>query len=441
MSNPRKIKRPPTITLIGAGSQIFGFNICTDICQTPELQGATVRLVDIDAQRLATMENLFQLIGKSRGMDLNVSSTTDRRKALPGTDYVILSVAAERIRRWDIDLAVARKYGIVEAQGECGGPGGLSLTLRNVPLVLAIARDIEALAPHALLINFTNPMTRICRALNRCTTLRTVGLCHGLIGVQGHLSHLLGRDVLVNGYGINHFNWIFAARWKDTGLDAWPAVRDAFLKDSDPHWAYTRELCRIFGRIVTPGDGHITDFTHHWRGTPGGLNPRYSIRPKNMDDYRTFQARWEDRIAGYLAGKKDPWTDVHGLSGEGAIPIMCAMSGLAPKYEEIAVNIPNRGAIEGLPDDAVVEVPGCISTNRIAGRKMGALPLGLQSMVARQLEIGDLAVEAAIEGSFDKALQALAIDPIITDLEIARNYLNDILAAHGDVLPQFKYLI
>jgi len=439
MSNARKLPRPPTVTLIGAGSQIFGFNMCADICQTPALKGATVHLVDVDAQRLTTMDRLFHLVSQSRGMELRISSTTDRREALPETDYVILSVAAERIRRWDIDLALSRKYGMVEVQGECGGPGGLSLTLRNVPLVLEIARDIEALAPGAVLLNFTNPMTRICRALNRYTGLRTVGLCHGLVGVQAHLSRLLGRDVAVTGCGINHFNWIFAARWHDTGSDAWPAVRAAFLKDDDPHWAYTRELCRVFERIVTPGDGHITDFTHHWRGAGNGLNPRYALRPKNMDDYREFQARWEDRIAGYLTGRQDPWADVHGLSGEGAIPIVCAMSGLSPEYEEIAVNIPNRGAMKGLPDDAVVEVPARVSPHRIVGRKMGPLPLALQSLIARQLEIGELAVEAAVEGSFDKALQALSMDPIVADLAVARDYLNDVLAAHGDVLPQFKH--
>ena len=430
-------KQLPVITLIGAGSQVFAFCMCTDICYTPILKGATVRLVDIDPQKLETMTKLFRLVSQKTGMELHISSTVDRREALPGSDFVVLSVAAERIKRWDIDLALSRKYGMVETQGECGGPGGLSLTLRNIPLILEIARDIEELAPDALLLNFTNPMTRVCLALNKYTKLKSVGLCHGLMEIQHYLSRLVKREISVTGCGINHFNWISDAMRKDSGENIWHAVREAFLQDVSPRHTYGRELCRIFDRIVAPDDGHSNDFIHHWRGTNDGLNPRYPLKPKNMAEYRVSQAHWEERISDYLSGKKDPMADFKGLSGEGAIPIICVMSGLTPAYDEISVNIPNHGAIENLGDRALVEVPARISCGKIEGHRMGALPLGLKSLIGRQLDIAELAVDAAVEGNRDMALQALAIDPIIPDLEIARNYLNDVVVAHQDVLPQF----
>ncbi len=427
----------PAIALIGAASRVFGFHMCTDICQTPALRGAQVRLVDVDAEKLARVRRLFEIASSLTGMDLCVSATTDRRAALPGTDFVVLAVARERIERWEQDLAIARRHGIVEAQGECGGPGGLSLTLRNIPLILDIAGDVQELAPGATILNFSNPMLRVCLALSRYTRVRTSGLCHGLLEGQHVLSRLVGRELQLTGCGINHFNWVFAARWADTGEDAWPAVVEAFEKSDLSNWQYTRDLLQVFGRLVSVGDQHITDFVHHWRGASGGFNPNYGLRPKEMASYRRGAAAWEERMAGYTGGRRNPMADVKGLSGEGAIPIIAAMASLIPPYHEIAVNLPNRGYIANLPEGAIVEVPARVTAGDIRGEAMGDLPAGIRSLIARQLEIADLAVEAAVEGSYQKALQALALDPIVPDLQTARAYLNDILDAHRDLLPRF----
>lgn len=435
------VERLPVVTLIGAGSRIFSFLMCTDICQTPALKGVELRLVDVDGPKLEQMKKLFELTSGFTKMDLRVSTFTDRNAALPGTDFVIISVARDRINRWDTDLALSRKYGIVETQGECGGPGGLSLTLRNVPLMLEIAKDIEKLAPKAVVLNFSNPMTRVCTALTRYTKLKTVGLCHGINEARHTFQQLTGRPVSVRGCGINHFNWLFAATFTDTGEDAWPVIVEKFRASSLQNWKYIRELFEVFDRIVTPGDSHMADFMWHWRGSQDGLNPRYTLKPKEMASYHRKAAEWEDRIADYLGEKtgkpKNPMARVKGLSGEGAIPIVCAMSGITPPYHEIAADIPNKGYITNLPEGAVLELPAFVSKGKIEGERMGNLPTGIQSLLARQLDIAELAVEAAVEGNYQKALQALAIDPILPDLQIARSYLNDVLEAHKDLLPQF----
>lgn len=431
-------RRTPVITLIGAGSQVFSFSMCTDICQIPALRGADVRLVDINEERLETAYKVFQRVNESTGWGLKLSKSTDRCELLPGTDFAIFSVADERIARWDIDLDIGRKYGFVEVQGECGGPGGLSLTLRNIPLILGIARDIERLAPNAVVLNFTNPMTRVCHALSHYTSLRTVGLCHGLLMGQTTLSRLLGRDVIVQSCGINHFTWIFDAVWADNGENAWNEAYSAFMNNEVEGMTYARELAGIFGRIPAPDDTHMTDFLHHWRGDSDGLRASYAMRPKNMEDYREYQRNWEARMNRYISGETDPMDDVNGLSGEGAIPIICAMSGLAPIYEEISANIPNQSYITSLPEGALVEVPAFISPNQITGRRMGDLPAGINGLVLRQLQIAELAVEAAVEGDAGKALQALVMDPLITDIDMAKAYLQDVLDAHREVLPQFS---
>ena len=432
------VTRKPVITLIGAGSSVFGFNMCMDICQTAVLKGAEIRLVDLNAERLAVMRRLFELVSEKTGMALRIQTQTDRAKALPRSDFVIVAVARERVERWDKDLEISRRHGIVETQGECGGPGGLSLTLRNIPLLLEIARDVERLAPKALIINFSNPMTRVCLAICRYTKANCVGLCHGLLGAQNMLADLLGRKVIVRGCGINHFNWISDAVWADNGQSCWEVVKEKFPQSDLPHWKYTRELFKVFGAVVSPGDGHIADFIHHWRGEKDGLHPDYDLHPKAMPWYRTFAADWEQRMNDYLCGKRDPLADVHGLSGEGAIPIICSYSGISEPYQDIAVNIPNQGAIGNLPQDALVEVPAMVSRGRIQGVPCAPLAKGIRSLVGRQLEIAELAVEAAVERSYSKALQALAIDPIVTDLRFAQAYLDDILAAHKDLVGEFS---
>ena len=429
--------KPPVITIIGAGSKVFGFSMCTDLCQMPALKGAEVRLVDVDRGKLETMKRLFALVNDTTSMDLRLSAATDCRSVLAGSDYVIVSVAHDRINRWERDLEISRRHGIVEVQGECGGPGGLSLTLRNVPLILGIAREIERLAPKALVLNFSNPMTRVCRALDRYTKLRTVGLCHGILTIQGMLNERLGRRVTVRGCGINHFNWINAAQFEEDGSDAWLAVVKLLRKGPIPGYQYIQELFEVFGRIVAPDDVHIADFTHHWRNGPDGLTVRYHLPPKDLSRYRKKAGAWDARMKEYLSGKVNPMSVVKGLSGEGAIPIIASTAGLLPSDREPAVNIPNRGFIPNLPDGAIVEVPARVSRDGVEGERMDDLPACIRSLISRQLEIADLAVEAAYEGSYSKALQALALDPIVGDLQVTRRYLDDILRAHADVLPQF----
>ena len=444
-------KKKPVITLIGAGSRIFGFHMCTDLCQTPELKGAVVRLVDVDEEKLDTMRQLFQIVSENTGMELVVSAHADRRKALPGSDFVILSVARERIRRWEMDLEIARKHGIVEVQGECGGPGGLSLTLRNIPLILDIARDVQRLAPKAVVLNYSNPMVRVCTAIVKYTRLRVVGLCHQVLFGQRNLSRVMGRSLIVKGCGTNHFNWIYGATWADSGKDAWPAVVKTLKQNPDmTEFKYCLELFNIFGWMPSAGDQHLSEYLYHWRaprhggqagpscgGQGGGLNPRYNLHPKNMRPYHEGETRWEQRMASYLSRRKNPMDEVKGLSGEGAIPILAAMFGLKPAYREIAANLPNKGYIPNLPKGACVEVAATVSRGKIAGEQTPELPAGLRSLMMRNLDIVELAVEAAAEGSYSKALQALAIDPIIDDLQVARSILDDILKAHADLLPRF----
>src|SRR5205823_3874263 len=165
------------------------------------------------------------------GASFTIESTTDRREALPGADFVILAVEVARFDAWAKDWEIPIAHGVTHTYGENGGPGGMSHSLRQIPLVLEICRDVEALAPNALVINYSNPLTRVCLALTRYTSLRVVGLCHGIAMAYSKVGRVMGwitgewdsreeeadgqtvADFLeVQACGLNHSTFITALR-------------------------------------------------------------------------------------------------------------------------------------------------------------------------------------------------------------------------------------
>src|SRR5512146_2024789 len=154
------------IVLVGAGSTSFGVNTLADLfAEREHLSGSHVALCDIDARRLARMTRLAERMNSATGERFTISSSTDIADLLPGADFVIISAEMDRLGRWKLDWEIPRKYGVRHVLGENGGPGGLSHALRTIDLVLGIARQVERHAPNAYLINFTNPMSRVCLAL------------------------------------------------------------------------------------------------------------------------------------------------------------------------------------------------------------------------------------------------------------------------------------
>ena len=160
------------IVAIGIGSVIFGIELLRDVFRVEELRGVELWLVDVASAPLARMTALTERLNAAADWDVTIHSTMDREDALPGADFVVTSVAVDRIATWKTDHELANRYGFGSVLSENGGPGGLSHTLRSVPLMLDIARDVERLAPGALMLNYTNPENRICLALARHTSVR-----------------------------------------------------------------------------------------------------------------------------------------------------------------------------------------------------------------------------------------------------------------------------
>ena len=424
--------RATKIVLIGAGSASFGLGTIGDIINTPGLSGSTVALVDINSEALETIAGLAGKMNKAAGSGLTIEHTTDRTRALPDAEFVIVSIAVRREELWKLDFQVPLKHGIKQVMGENGGPGGLFHSMRNIPILLDICRDVERLCPNALVLSFTNPVPRLCMAVNRYTDVNIVGLCHGIGGELDRLSRVMGVDCAnldAKAAGLNHFTWILDLRFADTGEDAYPLLVER-LKDCDPDFEpLSRKMFDTFGCYPSPGDGHIGEYlpyAHEYCGFKG-----YDFE----GGARYREQMWE-RIGKLVTGEEPITELLNRRSGERAIDIIAGVLSDS-NHLELAVNIPNDGYIPNLPQDAIVEAPAIISSMGVRGFPIGPLPDGIAALCSAQVGVQSLVVEAGVTGSRDIALQALLADPVVHSVEAAEKTLDELLALEADYLPQF----
>ncbi len=445
--------RSTKVVLIGAASASFGPRMIADAMLTPEFRGSTLVLVDIDAERLEVMAAYARRLNEAIGAGLTIEHTPDRTKALPGAEFVITSIAVKRDELWKLDFHIPHKYGIKQVLGENGGPGGLSHSLRNIPIILDIARDIEKLAPGALLMNFSNPESRIGLALSRYTGVPFVGLCHG-IGMAydsiGRITGIPADDLKAIAAGLNHFVWVLDIRRKSTGEDVYPILREADKAYDPSYYPLTRYMFRRYGLYPHPSDDHIGEYLPYaWEycGLEG-----YDFEAADRGRERGWQgilrvARGEDPVpmpeAAGGSAEQDMLENRPRLkkSGEFAFPIIASV--LANRHELIeSVNIPNNGLIANLPDWAVVEVPAVVGADGVKGVRVGALPAGIAALLSTQAHVQDLVVEASVHGSRELALQALLADPVVgaaatAPIQAAEKTLDELLQVHAPYLPQF----
>jgi len=437
------------IVLIGAGSTIFGVNTLADLfAQREHLRGSHIALCDIDVARLARVTRLAERMNDATGAPFTISSATDYRDMLAGAEFVIVSVEVDRVECWKRDWQIPFKYGIRHVLGENGGPGGLSHALRTIDLVLRIAREVERRAPDAYLLNFTNPLSRVCLALTRYTRLKVVGLCHQINKGYYIVGHVLGLTQRLDAHfphaavanalekqldlqtaGLNHFTWIQQLRERATGRDLYPEFR-ARLRDFDPAFEpLSRRLHDAFGLFPVSGDDHIGEYFSFAHETS-------DLRGYDFDAYNARGAALDAHIERAASDARTLDEFLHWESGERAAHIVAGIANNWHSYE-LTVNVENRGALPGLPDWAVVEVPGVVDANGVMALRVPALLPATTAVLNQQVAIQDRVVEAAVHGDRQAALQALLLDPLVTSYADAEKLLDELLTVHAAYLPQF----
>lgn len=457
-----------TITVIGAGSASFGENTLSALLRSKKLRGSVLRLVDRNEQTLNIVYRLADRLNKEWDAGFQITAHIHHKEALEGTEFVVSAIeVGPREELWKSDYELTLKHGVHQPYGENGGPGGFAHAARNIGPVMEIAHDMEQLCPKAWFINFTNPMIRICDAVNRHSKIKAVGLCHqiyagytmvgvalakdlgievpdGLEGMhadvmQHPLQHRVREQIVplvdIRAAGINHFSWILSLHERRTGEDLYPLLRKRFF-ELDPRFEpLTRRVFQDFGLFPVPGDTHLCEYLP-WMSDP-------ATKPWETFNIRLYD--WE-----MMAGLRDFSLDrlnemancnlsIDGLldtDSEGAVEIIENIACAGTHYH-LAANLSNGGQISNLPYGATVETPVIVDGAGIHPVEMGALPEAAAELNRRELVIAQLCVDATVEGSYEKALQCLLLDPMIRDMQTAKNVLDDYLSTYKNHLPQF----
>jgi len=458
----------PKITVIGAGSASFGENTLAAIMRSKKLRGSTLSLVDRNPQSLDIVHRLANRLNQEWEAGFTIEAYSHHRESLPGSDFVVSAIeVGPREELWKSDYEIPLKYGVHQPYAENGGPGGFAHAIRNIGPVMEIAHDMEAACPEAWFINFTNPMTRICDAVNRHSRIKAVGLCHQIfigyafaglalaeeLGIEtpedlegmhaDPIQHAL-REILVHkaverleirAAGTNHFTWMLSLQDKQTGEDLLPLFHERFFALDPKFEPLTRDVYEAFGVFPIPGDTHLCEYLP-WVSDPV-TKPweKYHIRLYDWDLWAGLRDYSLDRLNDMAGG----FLTVDGLldaDSEGALEMIENIS-LDGNHYHLAANLPNTGQIANLPRGATVETPVRVDGDGIHPVQVGELPEGAAELCRRELLVGQLCVDAAVEGSRETALQCLLLDPMISDIGTAKAVLDDYLTSYKEHLPQF----
>jgi alpha-galactosidase len=249
------------------------------------------------------------------------------------------------------------------------------------------------------------------------------------------------QNLEIKAAGTNHFSWVYDIRDRNTGEDLYPELRDTWLnhyrKDFEP---LSREMFEIYGLMPTAGDSHLCEYLSFVSDPVTKPWEKYDLRLQSWDGNRQRRASRKALAEAIVAGDvpvddlRDVWQ--HEMLDEGIPEMVMAVMDNDNHYHQ-QLNIPNRGYIPNLPHDAIVEVPGIISGMGFQGLSFPPLPEGIAELCRRELALSSLIVDAAATGDRQLAIQALLLDPMVTDIDTARAIFDDFLQEFEEYLPQF----
>lgn len=436
------------IAFIGAGSLEFTRKLVRDILTFPRLEDATLCLMDIDPERLDFASRSVKRIVQQSGCPAQVQATLDRAQALRDADFVIVTILAGGLEVWRKDIEIPKQYGVDLNIGDTRGPAGILRALRTIPVMLDICRDMERYCPDAYMLNYTNPMAMLCRAMQRESSVRLVGLCHSVQGTAMMLADWIGApydEITYTCAGINHMAWYLNFKWN--GQDAYPLIRRAVTERPE---VYNEEIVRneMFLHLdyyTTESSGHHSEYNWWFRKRPD-LIAKYCRDGTgwNPGEY-AYIVKYYEKMAETWRNDANEWfasdTPISLERGEEyAGYIMNALMGGEPF--EFNGNVANRNLISNLPQDACVEVPIWASRKGLEAVPVGALPPQCAMLTNLSSSIEELAVEGALTGNPRLIFQAIAHDPLtaaVLSLGEIERMVNELFEQNRPYLPQFKH--
>ena len=461
------------VCVVGAGSMSFGLAALKGLLFAPGLNGLDLVLLDIDGEAVARMGKLGQFAVQARSLRTTVTATTDPAAALEGADVVVLSVTAKREEMWRLDYERGLRYGI-NHYAENGGPGALFHAARNLDIIMPLVREMERRCPRAWILNYTNPVPRICTAINRFSSMRCIGVCHQLdfgyfmagvlladkLGIelpadprfrwtdlsieQHHDIGLAAKEkIALLASGTNHFTWAHRVDWRgqrvppsavpdgsprgdhEMGGEVYQMLREANGTYDAGFEPFTRKVFELFGIFPTPGDTHLVEYLPYTHSPARGTWERYDIQ---MYDFAWSEGR--RRAQAELTRQVCEERNLELLAGIDTERVELLTEALLTgnDYLDEAINVPNEGQVPGLPDGAIVETPGVFLPAGPRPLLCPPLPAAIQELCRRQTIINELSVAGTIEQDRQKLMDALALDPMVDDPELPEMLVREFLA-------------
>jgi alpha-galactosidase len=426
------------IVIVGAGSVAFTPALLSGFGVDHRYQGSTLGLVDVDESALDLVTRFARRVSEELDLDWQIEASTDRQEVLPGAQVVTTAIGVGGLEAWVQDVEIPHKYGIIQPVGDTSGPGGLARALRHIPVLVELAQDMERLCPQATLYNFTNPLTVLTQAVNARTAVRCVGLCIGPELTWEHLCRVLDVDRAQTSAvigGINHCHWVLNLRVQ--GQDALPKLCAA-LAEHDGGQPLCATLFRRFGAYPGPGDGHVAEFYPQLIGPL--LADAEAFQGGAIRNVRRTYPQLRAKMAAIAEGR-DP-IDASSFAEELAWEHTQLLDLLVSEQDDLGqvfyVNLPNQGYIHNLPDGVAVEIPARVDAAGIHPFALGDLPLPILPGMLHKVSSLGLIIEAALEGSREKAVQAYLNDPYCTDIEAGAKLVNELIDAQLAYLPRFR---
>lgn len=446
------------ITIIGGGSYQWTPELLADLLGTPSLHGAHIVLEDIDPTPLEKMEALGRQVGDALEAKATFATTTDQRAALDGADFVVVTISTGGFESMAIDLDVPARFGIRQSVGDTVGPGGINRSLRNIPVLVGMAKDMEDLCPEAWLLNITNPMTCLTRAVCRETGINAVGLCHEVGNWSMDLAIALGRpaeSVRPTVAGVNHLPVVTAL--DVDGQDGFAVLADMVAEagglaalrptpdrpEAEPFSRLDfvrRHVLKLtlldkWGALPAAGDRHIAEFLPWVLTEESGWGGDYNIELTSIDRRVEHQHGYVADVDAWLDGSKELQT---WPSGE--LPALVIDSLVTGTTRHLPVNIPNLGQVPDVPPGVMVESICTIDEAGVRGRDVAKLPPFYAELVRRHVAVQELTVDAALSGDRSLAEAAFFLDPLAGrgDLHRTEAMVTELLAASARWLPQFE---
>ena len=431
----------PKIAFIGAGSTVFAKNVLGDCLLTDVLRDARISLIDVDPVRLrdseAMVRNLSRTLGASAAVEAFPASEAER--ALAGADYVVNAIQVGGYEPCTVtDFEIPKKYGLRQTIGDTLGIGGIFRALRTIPVLLDYCRILERVAPGALLLNYTNPMAMLVRAVQRAASVRCVGLCHSVQACAPGLCRELdlpADNLRWRIAGINHQGWLLEI--SRNGEDLYPEIRRrAALPEYRARDAVRFEIMRLFGHYVTESSEHSAEYVPWFiKARAPELVERLGIP---LDEY---PRRCREQIAQWETLRGELVTDAplpHTRTDEYASRILEAVETGVPFT--FGGNTANTGLIPNLPDGCCVEVMCVADRNGVTPVFAGELPPQCAALNRTNINVQEMAVEAALTRRRDHVYQAALLDPHtaaeLTPDEIV-SLCDDLFAAHAGWMPEY----